>query len=606
MVTKQYLDKFIKTFEHCKDLDFEWNEKLFKKSSKSSWAKLLIQRSEALRNCFEVNEENTKSLIEHLSQQLSDKEYCLLADAALQIYQDGYDDICVLPLMMEPCIEYFQKAHNLNYIIPLIHAYCFEYEQADVEDIGTPKYSYESVLDYRGEYLNISSRYARLSLFKSYSNIISRILNQDRPDCFSKMYSLYTEALSIWNKEEVQKLDGDDEEFIYFIDRMLFTITLYENISILSDEEKIIYERLIAECKEKNGDEIDPMVNCIDQALKNYEGIITNEELVDYLIQSFNEMFDKLDLNGDPNEQEDYLDNCYNTIGTMCYYMEGERNVPSKRADIIDCMNRLRLYVKTIPYTFFTSEMNRYVYLLYQKIKSFITYEEKKDYILEVIMFRQPITCIHSLMVENISRCLGDYLLKHNPELFIGVLDCRTVDEVNENKDSLLQFICDCALLHDVGKISMVDIINTQNRRLTDIEFKRIKTHPNNGLTILDNDKDFAQYFDVILGHHKWYDGSLGYPDDFDNTSSNIRIIIDIVTIADCTDAATDILGRNYTKGKTFSQVLDEFIQGKGTRYNPIIVDCIKKDNSLFDELTRLTTDSRMDIYKEVYSHYIQ
>ena len=94
MITKNYLDHFIETFEHCKDLDFEWNTRLFEKTDSESWAKILVERSKELRQCFEINEENIKELREKINQPLNDEEYRLLAKAALKMYQDGYDDIC--------------------------------------------------------------------------------------------------------------------------------------------------------------------------------------------------------------------------------------------------------------------------------------------------------------------------------------------------------------------------------------------------------------------------------------------------------------------------------------------------------------------------------
>ena len=604
MITKKFINDFIKKFEHCKNVDSEWNTNLFKRSGSESWANMLIERSRDMRRIFEINEEGIRSLETALNASLSDKEYRIVAEAALRLYRDGYDDIRVFTMMLEPCIAYFLSIKDLDLVIPLIHAYCFEYEQAEIESIEKPKYSYEDVFEFKDDYFSLSTRYARLTIFKSYSNVISRELNRDEAGAFSKMYSLYLEALAIWNDERAQALDGEDEEFVYFIERMRLTVTLYENVSALTDEEKTIFERLIAESYTDG--ETDPMIVCVDRVLKNYEGEVSNEDTVRYLIGYFDELFSALDHTKDPNEQEDYIDNCYNVIGTLCYYMDGDKNVPSARADIIERMNKLRLYVKSLPYTFFTSEMNRYVYMLYQRIKSFLSYEEKKEYLLEVVMFRQPITCIHSLMVESISETLCRYLLEKRPELFIGVADTTSIEEVVSKKYDILKFVSESALFHDVGKISMVDVINTQNRRLSDVEFKKIKTHPKNGLALLDKDKDFAEFFDVIVGHHRFFDGSAGYPEDFDNVSSKIRIVIDIVTIADCTDAATDILGRNYAKGKTFSDVLKEFEQGAGTRYNPDIVECIKNDEKLIGELTALTTENRLEIYKTVYSRYIR
>ncbi|MBQ7243951.1 MAG: hypothetical protein IJS52_07075 [Bacilli bacterium] len=605
MITKKYLKDFVQGFERCKDLDFEWNAKLFEKTGDESWRNILIERSQELRRSFEVNEANISSLKEALSRPLSDREYRNVADAALRMYQDGYDDICVFAMMLEPCIEYFISIHDLNYVIPLIHAYSFEVEQADIESIEKPKYLYEDILVYKDEYKTISSRYARLCMFKSYSNIISRILNNEEKGSFTRMYHLYQEALAIWNSPEAQEMDGKDEEFQYFIDRMLLTVTLYENVSVLTEEERAIYDELIEKSKSEDV-ELDSMVNCIDQVLHNIEGKVSDEETVGYLLSYFDDVFAHLDVHADPNEQEDYIDNCYNIIGTLTTYLSGDHAVPSRREDVIERMRQLRQFVKSLPYSFFNSEMNRYVYMLYQKIRPFMTFEEKKDYLLEVVMFRQPITCIHSLMVEDIAKTIAEHVLAKRPELFVGILEAKNVEEVRQKEKDILQYVCDCALFHDVGKVTLVDVINTQNRRLTEVEFKKIKTHPENGLKFLDNDPDFKGFYDVMIGHHRWYDGSAGYPANYDNRTSSTRIITDIVTIADCTDAATDILGRNYAKGKTFRHVLEEFIAGAGTRYNPDIVACMKEDENLIEALSKQTTDGRMDVYREVYSRYIQ
>ncbi len=197
------------------------------------------------------------------------------------------------------------------------------------------------------------------------------------------------------------------------------------------------------------------------------------------------------------------------------------------------------------------------------------------------------------------------YILKNKPELFIGILNCKNIEDVNNYKFDILEYVKENALFHDVGKVLIPHIINTQNRALCKLEFDAIKKHPDGGPSFLDNDKDFEKYYDVMRGHHKYFDGSKGYPNDFNNLESPVKIIIDIVTVADATDAATDILGRNYTTGKTFDKLLEEFIEGAGTRYNNIIVDMIKNDQALIDELTEMTTDGRFETYRYVYSKYI-
>ena len=108
-------------------------------------------------------------------------------------------------------------------------------------------------------------------------------------------------------------------------------------------------------------------------------------------------------------------------------------------------------------------------------------------------------------------------------------------------------------------------------------------------------------YCDVILGHHKTYDGKGGYPECFDNTRSPKRFLIDLITIADCTDAATDILGRNYTSGKDFYKLLEELKKGAGSRYNPDIVKVMAESARLQQNLANLTSAGRYGVYYEAY-----
>ena len=157
------------------------------------------------------------------------------------------------------------------------------------------------------------------------------------------------------------------------------------------------------------------------------------------------------------------------------------------------------------------------------------------------------------------------------------------------------------ALLHDCGKCEIVEVINRQNRHLFDEEFALIKTHPQKGVDMLEHDPALTPYNDIIIGHHKSYDGKSGYPTYFDNTKSPVKPIIDLITIADCTDAATDILGRNYSKGKKFTVLFDELKAGAGTKYNPTIVSMIEDDDVLFADLAYLTTDGRHEIYYRAY-----
>lgn len=150
----------------------------------------------------------------------------------------------------------------------------------------------------------------------------------------------------------------------------------------------------------------------------------------------------------------------------------------------------------------------------------------------------------------------------------------------------------------------MLAIIETQHRPLTDEEFGIIRSHPNRGGQYLSIDEDLARYVDIARGHHKFYNGKGGYPNDFDNTASPERFMIDIITVCDCLDAATDQYGRNYHQAKTTDEVLAEFKRDAGVRYNPDIVRFILQDSVLRDTLREISGPRRLTIYYDTYKHY--
>jgi HD-GYP domain-containing protein (c-di-GMP phosphodiesterase class II) len=129
--------------------------------------------------------------------------------------------------------------------------------------------------------------------------------------------------------------------------------------------------------------------------------------------------------------------------------------------------------------------------------------------------------------------------------------------------------------------------------------------HPDKGYEMLKDEPAFEKYFDIIRGHHRSYDGKTGYPSSFNNLLSPYKPIIDLITVADCVDAATDILGRNYVKGKDFATVYNELKLGSGTLYNPDIVDLIGSNKSLFEDLEYLTSEGRYEVYYRAYRDII-
>ena len=243
----------------------------------------------------------------------------------------------------------------------------------------------------------------------------------------------------------------------------------------------------------------------------------------------------------------------------------------------------------------------------YPRAIKYLKEEERIRYLNELNVATQVTTYAHSVNVAMIARELMEGILEYQPELLKGALGKIRHGKVLLNSKKCLDFIYEAAFYHDIGKNGIISTVNNDYRPLTDEEHAIIKTHPALGAELLKIAPSlYEKYHDTTLGHHKWYNGKGGYPEDFDNTKSPKRILIDIITLSDCMQAATEHIGRNYREGKTFDMVMEEFRKGAGTKFNPDLVKFIDTHDDVARDLAVLINDAWVDIYFNIYSKFMR
>ena len=242
----------------------------------------------------------------------------------------------------------------------------------------------------------------------------------------------------------------------------------------------------------------------------------------------------------------------------------------------------------------------------YERITRHLTSKERIMYLDQLTVASQVTTYAHSVHVSLLAEELMRGILKYHPEWLVGVLGHSTTQEVKKHKKEYIDFIHNAAMYHDVGKNSIIPVIINEYRPTTDHEFSIIKTHPQLGLQYLAIDKSLAKYYDTTMGHHKWYNGKGGYPDNFDNTKSPVKIMIDIITLCDCMQAATEKIGRNYKRQKTYDKVMGELTKDAGTRYNPYLVSLINEKPDITNKMQKLVDDGWLEIYYNIYSQFFR
>ena len=123
------------------------------------------------------------------------------------------------------------------------------------------------------------------------------------------------------------------------------------------------------------------------------------------------------------------------------------------------------------------------------------------------------------------------------------------------------------ALLHDVGKVGVLDEILLKPDALTKIERDHLEQHPEIGYQLI---RDFPGIQDIAQGvrhHHERWDGR-GYP--LGLKENKIPKIAQIIAIVDTYDAITS--DRPYREGRTHELALLEIEREAGRQFSSELV----------------------------------
>jgi putative nucleotidyltransferase with HDIG domain len=126
------------------------------------------------------------------------------------------------------------------------------------------------------------------------------------------------------------------------------------------------------------------------------------------------------------------------------------------------------------------------------------------------------------------------------------------------------------ALLHDIGKIGVSDMVLRKPGTLTDEEFEQIRRHPTLGARILKPLNFLAEHVAIVELHHEQPDGA-GYP--FGLKGDDIPLPARIVHVADAFDAMTS--ARAYRPGRPAHEAIAELWHHVGTGFDLQVVQAV-------------------------------
>lgn len=625
MNIKEFFENYKKNTVYFEEID----RKLLNLSNKEEWFDLIADRAISQSQLFLENKNAINEYKNFISSHGEGGHYTkeeaeALFDGVLGLYLDDMDDYEIMVQAIDPLIEFYKRERDFSALVKLLAIKSYEkveYSSKHFEALPGDFLLSDALkaISYKAYFPDLDIE-AKRRIFACYYNIVNANLKRTEYS-ISLSHYLLTEALNFWASPLLTDEDRADRRISDLIGRMkeswLFNIDKIGNAPQATKDFYI-----------KNSDEL---------YYRNLETMGTIYDIRHEIVVSH---FESLLLKGQISPEEGlrdfsgyymkrkevlekkviatsnrFIDMPYEYLNYLYFFI----NAPAAAISWVDSNKISREFAK--PYMeVFLEDIHEKWDELYQGLSSTYldncimdicisllpysgTTKKQGQWLKRLLLKRHLPTFIHSNMVATLAATFAEDIIENEADLL--VCDEWPLSRISENKNELLEFINEASLYHDIGKAKIGGIISIQSRPISDYEFSLIKNHTSFGYQFAENVSFLEQYKDVIIGHHKFYDGLGGYPDSFDNTKSPIKPIVDLITICDCLEAATDFLSRNYNPSKTLEEVTKEIYEGRSTRYNPGMANYLARNKKLQEKLGYILGEGRIQKYYDIYEEYL-
>lgn len=163
--------------------------------------------------------------------------------------------------------------------------------------------------------------------------------------------------------------------------------------------------------------------------------------------------------------------------------------------------------------------------------------------------------------------------------------------------DSWVETLRVASSMHDIGKVGIPDNILQKPGRLTDEERTVIERHPTLGAEVLtsireklNEDPLMDMSISITASHHERWDGK-GYQKGL--KQEEIDLSARVISVADVYDALTS--KRVYKEAMPHEEAVRIIREGRGTQFDPDIVDAFERIADQFDSVRAATQDVGQD-----------
>lgn len=598
-----------------------YEDSIFVDMPNREWIEMFARRARCYSQIYAENNRLIRDLRDYFrSPSVPDAAYDSLFYWTRHLYHNNMSDIFMLELLVDGILipHYEKKADNEHLMFCYSNAGLIHYQCSRIGDktsAGKSLAYFRKAVAMKDDFATFADPLNRYYFISSFVNL-TVLHAQDGSISMKECRELMIAMEQLYGQEEVKRLLDSDHQLKEFAEWSMRIFSLRSIMTYISHKEEDIFllQELYADycaVRAQFGK------NMRSRRYRYYAKLEYDDLIIeaymgnlswDKAYERFNELLKTDPELTNPKGMSAYRMNYTNNLFSSNLYIIDKTTMDDagKSAAMKTMLEHMLGVIEHFEHIQFPFEKGQIMSNIatHPDLLRYLNTEEKRDLLYRLFVLEQPTTYVHVSMVADLASILTEALIDKNPEYFHAIPQLASPDTVRTYKSELVDFVHRAALFHDAGKIMMPTVVNNNYRALTDHEYSFVKRHPEMSMPFFSIDESFHIYEVIALGHHKWYNGG-GYPESFDNVSTILFPIINIITICDCMDAATENVGRNYHTPKRFEDVMGEFVEAEGTRYDPFLVEFINSNSDVSSQMKQKVLAGRAQHYYQMYRRYL-
>ncbi len=389
------------------------------------------------------------------------------------------------------------------------------------------------------------------------------------------------------------------DRYTYMIHQQMATCISYSKEKVMSPEDTacimesayIVYQRRIQETRERC--EMPPLRWAFPyHAIEYYCGI--ND--LDRLLSGVESLLDA----ADPADRSP--DGIYGMLSLPAFYcqylLQYPERIPGREAYIDSLFRRAMDYADSFPPQEEGQILVYLRHLCYMYLETGMPFGE----FLQKLMRRfMPEAYLHSWMVGTAAQALCGLILEEEPAFFDDIPEIRCLSDPPEKRRQVLHDAMQSGLLHDAGKVSVLEMYSRTARQWLEEEYEVTCLHTTAGHLLLSERPSTRRFAPVALGHHAWYDGSSrGYPAAYKRLECPCRQMVDVVGLVDWMENVTRASCSHTGVRMTFDEALEEAVALEGKRFSPLLTARLR-DREIAQRLRQAFEDGRREAHRQMY-----